>query len=190
VTRSFNDFQGVVLKGVIALGPLDPALDLQSLGKLHVGTFDKSSFSMITPEVRNILNARPAVTNVVLFGIEVRDSIIQSVETKINVQCSTPKSHICVLQTALDLLSPSEPGAKRYTPFVIADCLASHNRWEVPIAIERMRGEGAKITTSESIAFELFGSASHPQFRTYSKLTKDWVEATERVGQAVGGVKL
>ena len=94
------------------------------------------------------------------------------------------KSHICVLHTALHLLS-STIATERYTPFVVADCLASHNRWEVPIAIERMRQEGAKITTSESLAFELLGTARHPQFRAFSRMVKDSMEATERAGQAI-----
>ena len=54
-----------------ALGPLDPALDLGELGDLHLGTFDKSTFSMVTPDIENILKSRPTIKNVVLFGIEV-----------------------------------------------------------------------------------------------------------------------
>lgn len=50
-----------------ALGPIDPAIDLESLGTLFRGTFDKSLFSMLIPEVKESLT-----TNVVIFGIEVR----------------------------------------------------------------------------------------------------------------------
>jgi len=54
-----------------ALGPIDPAIDLASLGSLHLGTFDKTDFSMFIPEVAAILQARPLINSLVLFGIEV-----------------------------------------------------------------------------------------------------------------------
>ncbi|KAF5388175.1 hypothetical protein D9615_000070 [Tricholomella constricta] len=152
-----------------ALGPLDPAIDLKSLGPLHVGTFDKTSFSMITPEIQALLLARPNVKNIVLFGIE---------------------AHICVLQTALALLQPtfrSEP----YTPYVIADCLASHNAWEVPIVLQRLQQEGAFVSTTESIGFQLIGDSKHPNFRVFSQMIKESKEGTERAGEALlgGGCK-
>ncbi|KAG5644926.1 hypothetical protein DXG03_007391 [Asterophora parasitica] len=148
-----------------ALGPLDPAIDLKSLGPLHVGTFDKTSFSMVTPEIQAVLQARPQVKNIVLFGIE---------------------AHICVLQTALALLQPtfrSEP----YTPYVIADCLASHNAWEVPIVVQRLRQEGAFISTSESLGFQLIGDSKNPNFKAFSQLIKETKEGTERAGEALLG---
>ncbi|KAF8076026.1 Isochorismatase-like protein [Lyophyllum atratum] len=146
-----------------ALGPLDPAIDLTSLGPLHVGTYDKTSFSAITPDIQTILQARPAVKNVIVFGIE---------------------AHICVLQTSLALLQPSfrtEP----YTPYVIADCLASHNAWEVPLVLQRLRQEGAFVSTSESIGFQLIGDSKHPRFKAFSQLVKETKEGTERAGEAL-----
>ncbi|KAF7355015.1 hypothetical protein MSAN_01417000 [Mycena sanguinolenta] len=53
-----------------ALGPTDPAVDLNSLGALHVGTYDKTLFSMLTAEVLECLRARPAIKSIVLMGIE------------------------------------------------------------------------------------------------------------------------
>jgi hypothetical protein len=60
------------------------------------------------------------------------------------------QSHICVLQTALDLLSAG------YSVHVVADGVSSCNKEEVPIAIARIRQAGGQITTSETIAFQLF----------------------------------
>jgi len=145
------------------LGPLDPAIDLASLGDLHLGTFDKSSFTMVTPQVQEILKARPLVKNVVLFGIE---------------------SHICVLQTALSLLYPPF-GKEAYVPYVIADCVSSHNKWEVPIALDRMRQEGAIITTTESLSFQLMADAKHPHFRAFSRMVKEWQSGSAKAGEAL-----
>ncbi|KAG5654645.1 hypothetical protein H0H81_009893 [Sphagnurus paluster] len=151
----------------LALGPLDPRIDLKALGPLHVGTFDKTSFSMITPEIENLLRARPHVRNIVLFGIE---------------------AHICVLQTALGLLHPSASFASApYKPYVIADCLASHNPWEIPLVVQRLVQEGAVVTSSESMGFQLIGDSRHPNFRAFSALIKDTKEGTERAGEALLG---
>jgi hypothetical protein len=54
-----------------ALGPTDPDIELDSLGTLLLGAFDKSLFSMVTPDVRAVLNARPCIKSIVIFGIEV-----------------------------------------------------------------------------------------------------------------------
>ncbi|KAJ3760478.1 isochorismatase domain-containing protein [Lentinula raphanica] len=40
---------------VASLGPIDPDVDLPSLGNLHRQTLDKTLFSMSTPEVQQIL---------------------------------------------------------------------------------------------------------------------------------------
>ena len=55
-----------------ALGPTDPAIEADTLGPLLLGTFDKTLFSMMTPDVKAILDARPGVESIVIFGIEVR----------------------------------------------------------------------------------------------------------------------
>jgi nicotinamidase-related amidase len=64
------------------------------------------------------------------------------------------ESHICVTQTALDLL------ANGHRVYVLADGVSSCNPQEVPIALDRLRREGAVVTTSESFLFECMGNAS------------------------------
>lgn len=43
---------------------------MKNLGPLHLGTFEKTLFSMMTPVVKDVLASR-SVKSVVLFGIEV-----------------------------------------------------------------------------------------------------------------------
>lgn len=83
--------------------------------------------------------------NIIVFGIE---------------------THVCVLQTTLDLL---ENG---YKPIVIEDCVSSRKLNDKNIAIERMRQEGAIISSLESILFELCRKAGNDTFKSISKLVK------------------
>lgn len=53
-----------------ALGNTVPEVDLQSLGPLHLGTVEKSLFSMVTPEVTSLLQEND-LKSVIVMGIEV-----------------------------------------------------------------------------------------------------------------------
>ncbi|MBN1633203.1 MAG: isochorismatase family protein [Ignavibacteria bacterium] len=76
------------------------------------------------------------------------------------------ESHVCVLQTVLDLCG------KGYTPVLVEDCVSSRNPNDKKIAIERMRAEGAIITTYESILFELLEVSGTEEFKAISKIVK------------------
>jgi nicotinamidase-related amidase len=73
--------------------------------------------------LREITTQLAVPTNVAIVGIE---------------------SHVCVLQTTLDLLRSG------HRVYIISDGVSSANKEEIPIAIARMRQAGAFITTSES----------------------------------------
>jgi hypothetical protein len=47
---------------------------------------------------------------------------------------------------------------------VIADGVSSCNKEEVPIALARLRHEGAVVTTSESFLYECVGDAGTPEY--------------------------
>ena len=83
--------------------------------------------------------------NVIVFGIE---------------------SHVCVLQTTIDLI------ALGYQPVLIEDCVSSRSLNDKVIAVERMRQEGAIISTYESILFELCEVSGNDMFKAISKIVK------------------
>lgn len=85
---------------------------------------------------------------------------------KKNVIICGIESHVCVLQTAVDLK------AAGYNPVVVLDCVSSRLPQSIEIAKERFRHEGIMVTSYESILFELTRSAAAPEFRTISKLVK------------------
>lgn len=61
---------------------------------------------------------------------------------------------------------------------IVADGVSSCNKQEIPIALERIRQAGGKITTTESVLFQIMVDSTHPQFRTISKLVKEEKENT------------
>lgn len=106
---------------------------------------EKKDFSCFDePTVAEKL-ASSGVTNVIICGIE---------------------SHVCVLQTAIDL---KEAG---YVPVVVMDCVSSRSFDSMDLASERFRHEGIMMTSMESILFELTRSASAAEFKEISKLVK------------------
>jgi hypothetical protein len=82
------------------------------------------------------------------------------------------ETHICVTQTALDLL------AAGHKVYVLADGVSSCNSGERGVALARLAREGCTITTSESVLFELVGDAAGVGFKEVSKLVKDTKEST------------
>ena len=83
------------------------------------------------------------------------------------------ESHICINQTTLDLL---QLGHKVY---ILADGVSSCNEGERGVALARLRAEGATVTTSESVLFELVGDAGDKNFKAISGLVKETKEGTK-----------
>jgi nicotinamidase-related amidase len=85
---------------------------------------------------------------------------------KQNVILCGIESHVCVLQTCLDLIDNG------FFPVVVEDCIGSRKTDDKIIAIERMKQEGARMTTLESLLFELTRSAGNDAFKSISRLVK------------------
>ena len=76
------------------------------------------------------------------------------------------ETHICVLQTVIDLK------AAGFVPVVVEDCVASRKGNDKKVALERMRDEGALITTYESLLFELLKEAGTEMSKKIQRLIK------------------
>jgi len=76
------------------------------------------------------------------------------------------EAHVCVLQTALDLLDSG------YHAVVAADAVGSRDPADADAGIARARQHGAEIVTSEMVLFEWLRDASHPRFRDVQKLLR------------------
>ena len=76
------------------------------------------------------------------------------------------EAHVCVMQTALDLLDNG------MQPVIIGDAVGSRFPYDKKQAIRRIRRAGGVISTVESILFELCRSSQDPAFKTISNLIK------------------
>ncbi len=76
------------------------------------------------------------------------------------------ETHVCVLQTALDLLE------RGFVPVVCRDAVDSRNPEDKETALSRILRSGGIVTTTESLLFELLETAGRDPFRAISSLIK------------------
>jgi nicotinamidase-related amidase len=77
------------------------------------------------------------------------------------------ETHVCVLQTGLDLL------ARGRGVWVAVDAVADRFRLDHDLALRRLERAGATLTTCETAVFEWLADAAHPRFRDVSRLIQD-----------------
>lgn len=73
------------------------------------------------------------------------------------------ESHVCVLQTVLDLRAQGKE------VFVVAEAVGSRKPSDKALAIERMRAHGIHIVSREMVAFEWLKQAGTDEFREISR---------------------
>ena len=76
------------------------------------------------------------------------------------------EAHICVYQTAMELL------AKGYEVQIVADVVSSRTARNRDTALSRLQSEGAKLTTVEMVLFELLGTAENVNFKEISRIIR------------------
>jgi nicotinamidase-related amidase len=124
------------------------------------------------PELARRLPERP---DKVAFSCCAIPSVVENFR-----QASRPKvllagieSHVCVQQTALDLL------ALGFRVYIAADAVASRSAADRDQALHRLERAGAVITTSESAVFEWVGGADSPRFKDISRLVQERMKEME-----------
>ena len=119
------------------LGSTIPELKECTKNAIYV---EKTSFSAFET-VKTFLNKK----QIVLFGIE---------------------THICVFQTAIDLINNG------YEVFVADSASSSRDEYNKKSALKRLVQAGGQIVTTEMILFELLRSSKHPNFKEVQKIIK------------------
>jgi nicotinamidase-related amidase len=76
------------------------------------------------------------------------------------------ETHVCLLQTALDLLEDE------FEVWVVTDASSSRTERNRDAAFDRLATAGAELVTTEMVAFEWLRSAEHPAFKDVLALVK------------------
>jgi nicotinamidase-related amidase len=76
------------------------------------------------------------------------------------------ETHVCVYQTAIDLI---EAGYEVHT---VVDCVSSRTPENKNLALDKMKSEGARLTSVEIALFELLRTAKSPKFKEMSQIVK------------------
>lgn len=77
------------------------------------------------------------------------------------------ETHVCVMQTVLDLL------ALGFRVFVAVDAVGSRYATDHETALRRMEQAGAVLCSAEMAVFELTGRAGTPKFKQISQLVQE-----------------
>lgn len=90
---------------------------------------------------------------------------IKSTKRKQVIICGI-ETHICVLQTALNLIKEGNE------VYVVKECCSSRNIDEHNTALELLKQYGAKIVTVEIALFQWLKTSKHPHFKEIQTLIK------------------
>ncbi len=123
------------------LGPTVPELAERFVGMSSKVTFSCGSCGEVFADFE-----RRGIQRVLLTGIE---------------------AHVCVQQTALDLL------AAGYRVYLAVDALGSRYEIDYQTALRRMESAGATLTTTEAALFEWCQQAATPEFKQLSRLIQE-----------------
>lgn len=74
------------------------------------------------------------------------------------------EAHVCLLQTALDLLEDE------FDVWVVTDACSSRTERNRDAAFDRLAANGAELVTTEMVAFEWVRTCDHPQFKAMQDL--------------------
>jgi nicotinamidase-related amidase len=77
------------------------------------------------------------------------------------------ETHVCVQQTALDLL------ASGFRVYVAIDAVGSRHELDYQTALRRLESAGAVLTTTEAALFEWCDQAGTPEFKQISALVRE-----------------
>lgn len=72
------------------------------------------------------------------------------------------EAHVCVLQTALDLVEMD------YSVYVVSDAIGSRSEYDKNVALTRMQHNKVNIVTSEMVYFEWLEKAGSQEFKDLS----------------------
>ncbi|WP_093379416.1 isochorismatase family protein [Variovorax sp. OV329] len=90
----------------------------------------------------------------------------QAAEERNQIVIAGCEAHVCLLQTALDLIEDE------FEVWVVTDACSSRTERNRDAAFDRLAGAGAELVTTEMVAFEWLRGCEHPAFREVLALVR------------------
>ncbi|MBM3362661.1 MAG: isochorismatase family protein [Betaproteobacteria bacterium] len=148
------------------LGPQMPELEAaleaagaQPLSKIHFSAVPDGLSALLRPvQCKPVGNARSLPRHL--------QRAPQSESGRQSVVVAGCEAHVCLLQTALDLL------AEEFEVWVVTDACSSRTERNRDAAFDRLASAGAELVTTEMVAFEWLRTAGHPAFKVMQALIK------------------
>jgi nicotinamidase-related amidase len=137
------------------------ALCRKTLAKMHFSAVADGLVELLRP------TARPQQGgNARSLPKHLQKAVPQPSEGRGTVVIAGCEAHVCLLQTALDLLD------EEFEVWVVTDACSSRSERNRDAAFDRLAGAGVELVTTEMVAFEWLRSADHPAFRDALALLK------------------
>jgi nicotinamidase-related amidase len=121
------------------------------------------------PTIPDLAQRLPVRPDKVAFSCCAIPSVVDGFRTaaRPKVVLAGIEAHVCVQQTALDLL------AQNFAVYIPVDAVGSRYALDHDYALRRLEKAGAILTTSETCVFEWVGGADSPRFKEISRLVQD-----------------
>ena len=119
------------------------------------------------PEVSRLLEDVPPIEKIT-FNACLNENFLKKVSETGRKQLLVAgiEAHVCVYQSVSGLLE------EHYEVHVASDAVSSRKSWNRLVALERMRDQGAIITTTEIALFEMMRIADNEMFRQFITIVK------------------
>jgi nicotinamidase-related amidase len=125
------------------LGPTVPGI--RELLTHDVMIFSKRTFSCWKTEAIRDMIVKSGITQWILVGIE---------------------THVCILQTAKDLKM------NKFDVVVLNDAVSSRSLYDFSTAISELKEDGIRVSSVETVLFELMETSEAAEFKAFSELLK------------------
>ncbi len=151
-------------------GNLSLLIEVMKYYKIPITVMEQnnSKLGSTTVEIQNSLAEHYTPFNKFFFS-GFKDASIASAITnlkKSNVILGGIETHICVLQTTIDLISRS------YNVYIVSDCVGSRRKEDWKAGLDKLKDCGANLITSEMLLFAYLETSAGPPFKHFLPFLK------------------
>ncbi len=139
------------------------ALCAQTLSKMHFSAVEEGLGEWLRPPEE--ARSKPPAGNARSLPKHKQKPPARS-EPRNTIVIAGCEAHVCLLQTALDLLEDE------FDVWVVTDACSSRTERNRDAAFDRLAGAGAELVTTEMVAFEWLRTAENPVFKAVQGLIK------------------